>query len=184
MSNAHGGAGAGTVSAFDDGPQGVLSSIGGSPFPNGQTAPCWVEISRDGRHLFAVNTAVPSVSSYRIRRDGTLRLIENTPFDEANAAALGPEDARLSPDDSTLWVVDTKGDSLSGFAVRGGQLTEIDAAADGASGRGRAVRRRRQLGGGADGAGRVARGCARPDRRHRRRGSLDVLPTRRSGAMH
>ncbi|HEY6524681.1 MAG TPA: beta-propeller fold lactonase family protein, partial [Solirubrobacteraceae bacterium] len=128
VSNAHGGAGAGTVSAFEDGPQGVLSSIGDSPFPNGQTAPCWVEISRDGRHLFTVNTAVPSVSSYRIRRDGTLRLVENTPFDEANASALGPEDARLSPDNSTLWVVDTKGDSLSGFAVRGGQLTEIDGA--------------------------------------------------------
>jgi DNA-binding beta-propeller fold protein YncE len=128
VSNAHGGAGAGTVSAFDDGPQGVLSSIGDSPFPNGQTAPCWVEISRDGRHLFTVNTAVPSVSSYRVRRDGKLRLIENTPFDEANAATLGPEDARLSPDGSTLWVVDTKGDSLSGFAVRGGHLTEADAA--------------------------------------------------------
>ncbi len=128
VSNAHGGAGAGTVSAFDDGPQGVLSSIGDSPFPNGQTATCWVEISRDGRHLFAVNTAVPSVSSYRVRHDGTLRLIENTPFDEANAASLGPEDARLSPDGSTLWVVDTKGNSVSGFAVRGGRLTEIDAA--------------------------------------------------------
>lgn len=128
VSNAHGGANAGTVSAFDDGPQGVLSSIGTSPFPNGQTAPCWVEISRDGRYLFTVNTAVPSLSSYRIRRDGTLRLIENTPFDEANASSLGPEDARLSPDGSSLWVADTKGGSVSGFAVRGGHLTEIDAA--------------------------------------------------------
>jgi 6-phosphogluconolactonase len=131
VSNAHGGAGAGTVSAFDDGPQGVLDSIGASPFANGQTAPCWVEISRDGRHLFAVNTAVPSVSSYRIRRDGTLRLIKNTPFSEANAATLGPEDARLSPDNATLWVVDTKADSVSAFAVRGGRLTEIDAAQTG-----------------------------------------------------
>lgn len=128
VSNAHGGAGAGTVSAFDDGPQGVLSSIGGSPFPNGQTAPCWVEISRDGRHLFAVNTAVPSVSSYRIHRDGTLRLIENTPFDGANASTLGPFDARLSPDGSSLWVVDDGGHAVSGFAVRGGHLTEIDVA--------------------------------------------------------
>ncbi len=128
VSNAHGGAGAGTVSAFDDGPQGVLTSIGASPFPNGQTAPCWVEISRDGRHLFAVNTAVPSVSSYRIRRDGTLRLIENTAFDGANAAKLGPFDARLSPDGSSLWVVDDGGSAVSGFAVHGGHLNEIDAA--------------------------------------------------------
>ncbi|HEY1567421.1 MAG TPA: beta-propeller fold lactonase family protein [Solirubrobacteraceae bacterium] len=120
VSNAHGGPGAGTVSAFSDGPGGVLTSIGASPFPNQQTAPCWVEISRDGRHLFTVNTAVPSISSYRIRRDGTLRLIGNTPFAGANASGLAPQDARLSPDGSTLWVVDSKGDAVSGFAVNGG----------------------------------------------------------------
>ena len=128
VSNAHGGAGAGTVSAFADGPEGVLSSIGGSPFPNGQTAPCWVEISRDGRHLFAVNTATPSVSSYRVHRDGSLRLVENTPFDGANAATLSPFDARLSPEGSSLWVVDDGGAAVSAFAVSGGHLTEIDAA--------------------------------------------------------
>jgi DNA-binding beta-propeller fold protein YncE len=128
VSNAHGGANAGTVSAFSDAPSGVLSSIGGSPFPNGQTAPCWVEISRDGRDLFTVNTAVPSISSYRIHRDGTLGLVANTPFAAANASTLGPEDARLSPDGSTLWVVDTKGDAISGFAVSGDRVTQIAAA--------------------------------------------------------
>ncbi len=128
VSNAHGGPGAGTVSAFSDGPGGVLTSIGASPFPNQQTAPCWVEISRDGRHLFAVNTAVPSISSYGIRRDGTLHLIANTPFAGADASTLAPEDARLSPDGSTLWVVDSKGVAVSGFAVRGGRVTQIAAA--------------------------------------------------------
>jgi 6-phosphogluconolactonase len=128
VSNAHGGANAGTVSAFSDGPGAVLTSIGTSPFPNNQTAPCWVEITRDGRHLFTVNTAVPSISSYRIRRDGTLRLIGNTPFAGADASTLAPEDARLSPDGSSLWVVDSKGDAISGFAVRGGQVSQIAAA--------------------------------------------------------
>ncbi|HEY2319306.1 MAG TPA: beta-propeller fold lactonase family protein [Solirubrobacteraceae bacterium] len=127
VSNAHGGPNAGTVSAFTDGPGGVLASIGASPFPNNQTAPCWVEISRDGRHLFAVNTAVPSISSYRIRDDGSLRLIENTPFSDPNAAGLAPEDARLSPDGQTLWVVDSKGDAVSGFSVHDGRLAEIAA---------------------------------------------------------
>jgi 6-phosphogluconolactonase len=125
VSNAHGGANAGTVSAFRDGPRGVLTSVGDSPFANHQTAPCWVEISRDGRHLFAVNTAVPSISSYRIRRDGTLELIANTSFSGADASGLAPEDARLSPDGSTLWVVDSKGDAISGFVVSGGQLSQI-----------------------------------------------------------
>ena len=128
VSNAHGGTDAGTVSAFSDGPGGVLSSIGASPFANHQTAPCWVEISRDGRHLFTVNTAVPSISSYRIHRDGTLRLIGNTPFAGADASTFAPEDARLSPDGSTLWVVDSLANTISGFAVRGGRLSQIAAA--------------------------------------------------------
>lgn len=127
VSNAHGGPNAGTVSAFTDGPDGTLSSIGASPFANDQTAPCWVEISRDGRHLFTVNTAVPSISSYRIAPNGSLRLTANAPFADANASTLSPEDARLSPDGSTLWVVDSKGAAVSAFAVRGGHLTELPA---------------------------------------------------------
>ena len=42
VSNAHGGAGNGSVSAFNVTLGGSLSSIGSSPYPDGQTAPCWV----------------------------------------------------------------------------------------------------------------------------------------------
>ena len=49
VSNAHGGAGNGTVSAFDVASDGTLSRRSGSPFPDLQTAPCWVEISHDGQ---------------------------------------------------------------------------------------------------------------------------------------
>ena len=55
------------MSAFRDGSDGTLTPIGASPFADGQTAPCWVEISHDGRYLFAVNTAQPSISSLRHR---------------------------------------------------------------------------------------------------------------------
>ena len=124
VSNAHGGTNAGTVSAFQVRRDGSLLSIGASPFPDHQTAPCWVEISHDGRYLFTVNTAVPSISSYAIGWDGTLRLLGSTPF-QNSAAGLAPEDARLSPDGSTLWVVDSKGVAVSGFRVHGGSLTEL-----------------------------------------------------------
>ena len=123
VSNAHGGAGAGTVSAFSVSRTGALTSIGASPFADQQTAPCWVEISHDGRFLFAVNTATPSVSSYAIGRDGSLRLIGSTPF--TGPSGLAPEDARLSPDGRTLWVVDSGGRAVSAFEVRGGQLAEL-----------------------------------------------------------
>jgi len=47
-SNAHGGTGNGTVSAFSVAGDGALSTIGTSPFHDFQTAPCWIEISHDG----------------------------------------------------------------------------------------------------------------------------------------
>jgi hypothetical protein len=124
VSNAHDGPGNGTVSAFADAPNGTLTSIGTSPFPNHQTAPCWVEISHDGQFLFTVNTAVSTVSSYSIAAGGSLTLLGSTPL---RGSPRGAEDARLSPDGSTLWVVDSGSDAISGFSVSGGTLTELAA---------------------------------------------------------
>ena len=121
VSNAHDGTNAGTVSAFAVGANGALSSIGTSPFPNNQTAPCWVEISHDGQHLFAVNTASGSISSYSIAAGGSLTLLQNAPV----SGAATPEDARLSPDAGTLYVVDPTADHVSGFTVNGGTLSEL-----------------------------------------------------------
>jgi 6-phosphogluconolactonase (cycloisomerase 2 family) len=122
VSNAHGGLNNGTVSAFTVAGNGTLSSIGSSPYADLQTAPCWVEISHDGKYLFTVNTASNSISSYTINPDGSLTLNGSTPF---KTAGLGAEDARLSPDGSTLWVVGTGADKLSGFNVTGGNLSEL-----------------------------------------------------------
>src|SRR6266566_5924725 len=70
VSNAHNGGIAGTVSAFTDGTDGALTSIGASPFADNQTAPCWVEISHDGQFLFTVNTGSGTISRYSIAPDG------------------------------------------------------------------------------------------------------------------
>jgi 6-phosphogluconolactonase len=122
VSNAHDGAGAGSVSAFAAAADGTLTPIGASPFPDNQTAPCWVELSHDGRYLFAVKTASKSISSYSIATGGSLTLLQSTPL---NTLAATPQDARLSPDGSTLWVVDPTADTVSGFAVSGGVLVEL-----------------------------------------------------------
>jgi hypothetical protein len=122
VSNAHGGAGAGTVSAFNVARDGTLSSIGASPFADDQTAPCWVEISRDGRFLFTVNTASASISSYAIDSDGSLDLLGSTPTGTAGA---GPVDARLSTDGRYLYVNETATGQIGEFAVHGGDLAPI-----------------------------------------------------------
>ena len=122
VSNAHGGEGNGTVSAFDVSRSGELTSIGTSPFADLQTAPCWVEISHDGRYLFTVNTGSGAISSYAINPDGSLVLIGSTPFGSAGAGAV---DARLAPDGRTLLVNGSKANVIASFAVNGGNLTEL-----------------------------------------------------------
>ena len=94
VSNAHNGAGLGTVSAYRDSLFGQLTPIGASPYADGQTAPCWVEISHDGKYLFTVNTGSGNISSYAINPDGSLTLIGSTPISGGGADI----DARLSPD--------------------------------------------------------------------------------------
>jgi 6-phosphogluconolactonase len=125
VSNAHGGTNAGTVSAFQVAKNGNLHSIGALPFADHQTAPCWVEISHDGRYLFTVNTAVPSISRYWIGPHGALHLIGSTGFNAP--PGLSPFDARLSPSGSTLWVVGSGEALVSGFRVSGGNLSELTA---------------------------------------------------------
>jgi 6-phosphogluconolactonase len=124
VSNAHNGAGLGTVSAYEVAANGTLTAISGSPFADNQTAPCWVAISPDGHALFAINTAVPSISRYTVATDGTLGLAEpaiafNSP------SGLRPFDAAVSPDGGFLYVVDAGVAKVSAFAVSGTSLTEL-----------------------------------------------------------
>jgi 6-phosphogluconolactonase len=121
VSNAHNGTGLGTVSAYRDGVSGRLSPIGPSPYADGQTAPCWVEISGDGAYLFTVNTGSGNISSYSISRDGSLVLVGSFAI-KGGGADL---DARLSPDGKYLLVDGSGMRFVSVFAVNGGTLTEV-----------------------------------------------------------
>jgi hypothetical protein len=121
VTNAHNGAGLGTVSAFSDNFFGQLSPIGSSPYADGQTAPCWVEISHNGQYLYAVNTGSGNISSYSINRDGSLTLVGSTAITGGGADI----DARLSPDGNYLLVDGAGMHFVSVFAVNGGTLTEL-----------------------------------------------------------
>jgi 6-phosphogluconolactonase len=123
VSNAHNTApDSGTVSAFRDHRNGKLSPVSGSPFADGQMAPCWVEISHDGQFLFTVNTASGSVSSYRIAANGALILLGSTPI---SGTKVGAVDARLSPGGGFLYVDESAVGKVAAFTVSGGSLTEL-----------------------------------------------------------
>jgi hypothetical protein len=123
VSNAHGGAGNGSISAFSVAGSGALSSIGASPYADQQTAPCWVEISHDGRYLFTVNTGSTTISGYQVLSDGSLSLVGTTAF--SSGTGIRPFDARLDPSGDHLYVVDAALRAVSAFAVSGGSLTEL-----------------------------------------------------------
>ena len=124
VSNAHNtAANSGTVSAFTDSSRGTLTPVAGSPFADDQMAPCWVEISHDGRFLFTVNTASGTISRFSIAPGGKLTLLGSTPV--AATGGVGAVDARLSPDGRYLYVDESKIGSVGIFAVTGGTLTEL-----------------------------------------------------------
>jgi 6-phosphogluconolactonase len=124
VSNAHNvGAGTGTISGFNVAENGILSSIGATPFADEQTAPCWIEITPNGHFLFTVNTGSGELSRYSISHNGTLTLLGSTPV-SANGG-VGAVDARLSPDGRTLFVDESAIGAVGAFAVHGGNLTEL-----------------------------------------------------------
>jgi 6-phosphogluconolactonase (cycloisomerase 2 family) len=124
VSNAHNvGSGTGTISAYRDGPGGTLTPIAGSPFADHQTAPCWVEITHNGRFLFTVNTGSGEISRYSIASNGALTLLGSTPV--SATGGVGAVDARLSPDGRDLYVDESKIGKVGEFAVSGGNLTEL-----------------------------------------------------------
>jgi 6-phosphogluconolactonase (cycloisomerase 2 family) len=123
VSNAHAGAGNGSVSAFSDGVLGALSPIGASPYADNQTAPCWVTISSDGRYLFTSNTMSGSISRYAIAGDGTMTLLGSTPLN--GAATAHPTELRLDPSGRYLYVVEAGANAVGTLAVDGGALTEL-----------------------------------------------------------
>jgi len=137
VDNAHNGTGLGTVSAYDDLPNGTLSPIGASPFADFQTAPCWQVISPDGRYLYALDTGSAEISSYAIARDGTLTLLSNSPV--SSTPGVTGTDVALSPDGHTLYLNMAKINAVAAFAVHGGSVTQVPSSPSQASGNGSTV---------------------------------------------
>src|SRR5579862_9778430 len=125
VSNAHDGAGLGSVSVYHVGRNAALTAINGSPFADDQTAPCWVAITPDGKYLFAINTASSTISRYWIAGNGALTLLGSTPFNDPSG--LRPFDAQVDPSGHYLYVVDAGAVAVSAFSINGGTLNELGA---------------------------------------------------------
>lgn len=94
-----------------------------------QAAPCWLEISRDGRFAYTTNAASSTISSYRIGRDGSLTLLAAV----AATTGAGPTDIAQSSDGASLFVRMRSG-SVGAYAIgNDGSLTSLGEFAGAAS---------------------------------------------------
>lgn len=125
VSDAFGGApGASAMSSYELDREGNVTPI--TPLaPNGQTAACWVVITKDGRFAYVTNTGSANVSSYAVARDGSIAVLDPA----AGATGAGPIDAALSTNSRYLYTLDSGPGAISAFAVApDGALSPIEGA--------------------------------------------------------
>ncbi|MBB5465622.1 6-phosphogluconolactonase [Paraburkholderia sp. Clong3] len=103
-------AGSDSVSSYEVEDSKHLTSISAA-IPLGQSAPCWLVTTGDGRFAYTANAGSGSISSLRIAADGTVRLLNPT------AGTLSaPLDMALSGHSKFLYVREGNG-AVSGFRV-------------------------------------------------------------------
>src|SRR4051812_4995600 len=92
---------AAAASSYSAAESGLLSAVSGS-VANGQTASCWVVITRRGNYAYVSNTGSGTISSYQVNDDGTLTLLESVAANTGMTSA--PTDMALSKDSRFLYV--------------------------------------------------------------------------------
>jgi 6-phosphogluconolactonase (cycloisomerase 2 family) len=103
-----------------------LNVVSGS-VPDTQTAACWIVVGNDGRHVFTTNTGSGTVSSYGLRRDGALSLLN--PIAANLGATSSPIDMALEKDDRHLYVHAAGSRAIVLFRLeRDGQLVPVSTA--------------------------------------------------------
>jgi 6-phosphogluconolactonase (cycloisomerase 2 family) len=124
VSDAFGGApGASALSSYDVGHGGTLTTTTALA-PNGQTAACWVVVTKNGRYAYDTNTGSANVSSYTIGPDGSLALLQAT----AGSTGGVPIDAAIAK--HFLYTLDSGGHDISAFTIgEDGSLAPIGSVA-------------------------------------------------------
>jgi 6-phosphogluconolactonase len=128
-------AGSASVSSYDVEDNRHLDSISAS-IPLGQTAPCWLVTTGDGRYAFTGNAGSQTISSLKLGADGAARLMN------AKAAVLSaPFDLALTQNSKFLYVREGNG-AVTGFRVSTdgtlspvGSVTGVPAGAQGIAAR-------------------------------------------------
>ncbi len=123
VSEAVGGApGASVLSSYHISYNGAISLINGS-VGAGQSAACWVVITKNGKYAYTTNTASNNLSNFNVNT-GTGSISVNTAI--AATSDMGPIDAALSNNSKYLYILNSGSHSIGVYAVaNNGSLSNI-----------------------------------------------------------
>ena len=132
VTEANGGAatpGGGSVSSYEVTDDGDLEIISAS-VPTHQTAACWLVLSHDERFAYTANTPDNSISSFFVRRNGSLNLLRSQAA--STGAGSNPVDMYLSHDGRYLFTLNSGNGTIGAFQIRSrtGALAPLPGAAN------------------------------------------------------
>ncbi len=107
-------AAANAASSYQVSANGNVNLITGS-VANGQQAPCWVAVTRNGRYAYTADAHNGTISSYGLSSNGQLTLIQGA----AAVPGGGPLDESISRNDKFLYVLNPKAGLIDIFHIEG-----------------------------------------------------------------
>ena len=115
VSEAVGGApGASVLSSYRVSNNGVVTLINGS-VGAGQSAACWVVITKNGKYAYTTNTASNNLTNFNVSNSGSINV--NTAI--AATTGMGPIDAALSNNSKYLYILNAASHTIGVYAVAG-----------------------------------------------------------------
>ena len=116
VSEAAGAAPNGAASSYSLLSDNTLDTISGS-LSTQQAAACWLVVNESGRFAFVINSASGSISSFAVKADGSLSLVDADGRTGVTGAGTAPIDAGLSRDGRFLFTVEAGAGKIAAFAV-------------------------------------------------------------------
>lgn len=112
--------GQGSVSAYLMASTGQLAPIE-QAVPNEESATCWINLTQDGKWLFATNTNSDTITTYAVAVDGRLTFRNNIPLPrDAGRPAnqlVSPVDMSITANDEYLFVLLRDVPALVGYKI-------------------------------------------------------------------
>lgn len=119
VSEAFGGAvGASATSSYElDGAAYPLEAV--SPTVNvGQTAACWVVVTKNGRYAYVTNTGSSTITGFRIARNGALTSLNANGVAARTGSGSMPLDVAASSNGRFLFALSSNVGTISGYHIR------------------------------------------------------------------